>query len=102
MPRRPSPAAAPIENSDEILMLPSDPNMGVLVQIRDVPEEAHRVLKARAALKGRTLSDYLRAELVALAERPSPEELWERLEQRPVIPGSVATQVRAERDAREK
>jgi plasmid stability protein len=76
--------------------------MGVLVQIRDLPEAAHRTLKGRAAVQGRTLSDYLREELVTLAERPTPEEVWRRIDERPEVelaesPGEV---VRGERDAR--
>lgn len=59
--------------------------MGVLVQIREVPEEAHRTLKARAALAGVSLSEYLRAELVRAAHRPTPAELAERLADRPPV-----------------
>lgn len=46
-----------------------------MVQVKGVPEEVHRVLKARAALRGQTLSDYLRGEMERIAARPSPEEL---------------------------
>jgi antitoxin FitA len=53
--------------------------MGVLVQIRDLPEDVHRTLKARAAASGRSLSEYLRAILTAAAGRPTPEELSERI-----------------------
>ena len=53
--------------------------MSVLVQIRDVPDDVHRRLKARAALAGRSLSDYLREELARSAARPTPAELQERL-----------------------
>ena len=40
--------------------------MGVLVQVRDVPEDVHRALKARAAASGTSLSDYLRMEVIDL------------------------------------
>lgn len=46
-----------------------------MVQVKGVPDAVHRTLKARAALRGQTLSDYLRAEMERLAARPSPEEL---------------------------
>jgi antitoxin FitA len=46
-----------------------------MVQVKGVPEGVHRTLKARAALRGQTLSDYLRGEMERLAARPSPEEL---------------------------
>ena len=40
------------------------------IQIRNVPEEVHRVLRRRAADAGQSLSDYLLDELVRVAERP--------------------------------
>jgi plasmid stability protein len=52
------------------------------LQIRHVPEDVHRTLKARAALAGMSLSDYLLQELRQLAERPTLEELRQRLHQR--------------------
>jgi plasmid stability protein len=76
--------------------------MAVLIQIREVPAAAHRTLKARAATEGRTLSDYLRRELVRLAESPTPEEIWERIGARAPIElsESPAEAIRRERDAR--
>ena len=73
-----------------------------MIQIRNVPDELHRRLKARAALEGTSLSDYLRAQIQAVAERPTPAELKQRLESRSrVRPGeSAAAAIRAERDAR--
>ena len=56
--------------------------MGVLVQIRDVPEDVHRTLKARAAASGRSLSQYLREMLERSAARPSWDEVKARLEAR--------------------
>lgn len=59
--------------------------MARLVQIREVPEDVHRTLKARAAHAGRSLSEYLRAELALIAARPTPDEVRARLRaQRPV------------------
>lgn len=49
--------------------------MGVLVQIRDVPEGVHRQLKVRAAVAGVSLSEFLRAELERSLEAPTTEEL---------------------------
>jgi plasmid stability protein len=73
-----------------------------MIQIRNVPNELHRRLKARAALAGMTLSDYLLHEIRRVAERPSPEELRARLDQRSAITPSIspARAVRAERDSR--
>jgi plasmid stability protein len=53
--------------------------MGVLLQVRDVPEDVHRTLKARAAASGTSLSEYLRDLLARTASRPTPEELTERI-----------------------
>ncbi len=73
-----------------------------MIQVRNVPDGIHRTLKARAALAGMSLSDYLLAELRQIAERPTLDELRRRLEQRePVaLPMPAARAVRAERDAR--
>lgn len=56
--------------------------MAVLVQIRDVPEDVHRVLKSRAAGSGMSLSEYLRRVLAEAAEQPTLEELTARIEAR--------------------
>jgi plasmid stability protein len=73
-----------------------------MIQIRNVPDALHRTLKARAAMEGMSLSDYLLAELREIAERPTLKELKQRIERRaPVdLPLSAAAIVRAERDAR--
>ncbi len=65
--------------------------MGVMIQIRNVPETLHRELKSRAALVGMSLSDYLLTEMRQVAERPSMEQLRARLENRPDQPGAIAT-----------
>lgn len=77
-------------------------SMSVMVQIRNMPNELHRRLKARAALAGMTLSDYLLHEMRRVAERPSVEELRARLQGRSAVTPSVppARAVRAERDRR--
>ena len=63
-----SPAVAP---------KPIDP---VNVQIRNVPDAVHRRLKAKAALEGMSLSEYLLAELVRIADRKSNKEVWRELQ----------------------
>jgi plasmid stability protein len=71
-----------------------------MIQIRNVPDALHRRLKARAALAGMSLSDYLLSEIRAVAERPTIEELRARLEQRSRVTPSVssADAIRAGRD----
>ncbi len=51
--------------------------MSKMIQIRNVPEDLHRKLKARAALAGMTLSDYLLSEIEQVAEKPSLREWLE-------------------------
>jgi antitoxin FitA len=52
--------------------------MASMIQIRNVPDALHRDLKVRAARAGMTLSDFLLAELRALAVRPTMQEWLER------------------------
>lgn len=76
--------------------------MSTMVQIRNVPSNLHRQLKARAALEGMSLSDYLLREVRRAVERPTVEELKQRLSERAPIrlrtPPAAA--VRAERQSR--
>lgn len=76
--------------------------MATMVQVRNVPDDVHRRLKARAALAGMSLSEYLLAELRRSLERPTRSELLERLvtaKPERVKPAPAAA-VRAERDRR--
>jgi len=72
------------------------------LQIRSVPDELHRTLKARAALAGMSLSEYVLAELRRSATRPTREEILARIAARPPVRlrRSAADAVRDERDAR--
>jgi len=76
--------------------------MSRMIQVRNVPDSLHRILKSRAAQAGMSLSDYLLVELRKLAERPTMDELRTRLQQmEPVnLPVSAAEMVREERERR--
>jgi antitoxin FitA len=76
--------------------------MPVMVQIRNVPSDLHRELKARAALEGMSLSDYLLRELRQALDHPTLDEMRKRLSSRqPVRPRPAPTAaVRAERKSR--
>lgn len=50
-------------------------SMGVMLQIKDVPDDVHRALKARAALAGVSLTEYARGTLEQAARRPSRDQL---------------------------
>jgi plasmid stability protein len=52
------------------------------ITIRDVPDETHEELVSRAALSGHSLQEYVRAELIKLADRPDPEVLMTRIRER--------------------
>ncbi len=56
--------------------------MSIMIQVRNVPETLHRGLKARAAMAGMSLSDYLLGELDEIARRPTLAEFRERLHAR--------------------
>ena len=77
-------------------------HMSRMIQLRNVPDKLHRKLKARAALAGMSLSDFLLGEIRQSAERPPREELLERLAQRSSVNPSPppAQAVRAERERR--
>ena len=77
-------------------------SMSKMIQLRNVPDALHRQLKARAAMAGLSLSDFLVREARKIAEQPTPEEMAERLRQREPYRGKLSpTQVlREERDAR--
>jgi antitoxin FitA len=73
-----------------------------MIQIRNVPDHVHRQVKARAALAGTSLSDYLLREIERLVERPTREELLERLRSLPTFEPRepIAEAVAAEREGR--
>jgi hypothetical protein len=48
------------------------------VQIKDVPEETHAVLRRRAAEAHQSLQEYLRSRLIEEASRPTLDEVLDR------------------------
>jgi plasmid stability protein len=74
--------------------------MGRNIQIRDVPDEVHRVLASRAAAAGLSLTAYLRSELVRVAERPPVADVLARAGARHggASTGDIVAAVRAGRD----
>jgi plasmid stability protein len=56
--------------------------MSVLLQIRNVPEEARRVLKARAAAQGQSLNNYLLKLITREVARPTAGEVLDRAARR--------------------
>jgi len=76
--------------------------MSKMIQLRNVPDSLHRQLKARAALAGMALSDFLIREVRKIAEYPTPEEMRERLTLRDPYRGKLSPTdiLRGERDSR--
>lgn len=73
------------------------------IQVKDVPEDVHAVLRRRAGAAGQSLQEYLLARLVDDARTPTLEEVLGRVEHR--TGGRAALKeavraVRADRDAR--
>ena len=56
--------------------------MSVQITIRDVPKRVRDELASRAALQGKSMQEYLRAELERLASRPSVETWLEQVRKR--------------------
>lgn len=76
--------------------------MSKTIQLRNVPDDLHRILKSRAALAGKSLSDYLIAEIQRHAEYPTVQELRRRLQARTPVRPTVppAQMIRGERERR--
>lgn len=73
------------------------------VQIKDVPDETHAVLRQRAAAAHQSLQEYLRSRLIDEASRPTLDEVLNRASGR--AGGAVAlkeavTALRSERARR--
>jgi plasmid stability protein len=76
--------------------------MPKMIQIRNVPDALHRKVKARAAMAGMSLSDYLLAEMRRNAEVPTLAEFEELLKRRRPVSLELDTVriLREEREAR--
>lgn len=72
------------------------------VQIRSLAEPVHRKLKARAAERGMTISDYVKRLIDFDLAKPSWEEIERRVKALPPLklPQSSASMIRHERDSR--
>lgn len=62
--------------------------MPVSMTIREVPDDVRDELAARAARAGQSLQEYVRARLIEAARRPSPAELWDRVQHRLLATGT--------------
>ena len=76
--------------------------MSTMIQIRNVPDGIHRQIKARAALAGMSMSQFILRELRQSLERPTRAELLGRLAALPPIEldPPAAQLIREERERR--
>ena len=72
-----------------------------MIQIRNVPDDVHRTMKARAARAGMSLSDFLLRRIADEARLPSLEEWFERVAQLPPVE-NLENPAEAIRDERER
>lgn len=72
------------------------------IQIREIPEETHRALKARAAAEGISMSDYLKRLIERDLKRPDWASIRAQLATMEPIELSVSTAqiIREEREGR--
>lgn len=77
-------------------------SMSKMIQIRNVPDQLHRTLKARAASAGMSLSDYIKKELEKSAEQLTMKEWLERVSRhKPIRTDRTAAEIIRElRDSR--
>lgn len=75
--------------------------MSSMIQIRNVPDKLHRQLKARAALEGASMSQYILREIKKSLERPSMEEILARITSQPErkLSRTAADMVREDRSS---
>lgn len=75
-------------------------SMPKTIQIRNVPDEVHRELRARAAAAGTSLSEFALTQLVRVAEKPPVGEVLARARARHggVTTEEIVATVRAMRD----
>jgi antitoxin FitA len=77
------------------------------ILVRDLPENVHAELQRRAEQHGQSLQQFLATELTRIAERPSLEELLDRIDRHEdghvggrVSLRQAAADIRGERDRR--
>lgn len=76
--------------------------MPKMLQVRNVPDRVHRILRERAIRRGKTLSSYVLAELAQLASEPTLDEWLDEVHRQPPVRlrSKVSDLVRRERESR--
>jgi plasmid stability protein len=73
---------APVKHACKILACWHYEIIAIQINIRDVPEKVRDELAARAALQGKSMQEFLRAELERLAARPSIDAWLQQVRKR--------------------
>lgn len=75
--------------------------MAVAVTVRDVPQDVRDELAARAARKGQSLQEYLRARLIAEASKPAVDDALSEIRRYVSVSGAELSveRVLSDRDA---
>ncbi|XBQ15476.1 MAG: hypothetical protein ABL308_10980 [Oceanicaulis sp.] len=77
--------------------------MNKQIQIREVPDETHRALKARAASEGMSMSEYLKRMIERELQRPDWASIKRRraqMEPLDITSDEIVAMIREERDSR--
>ena len=76
--------------------------MSAMIQIRNVPTRLHRALKARAAMEGVSMSQFILREIKKTLDRPSQQEVLQRIADQGAtyLSRPAAEVLREERNAR--
>jgi len=77
--------------------------MTKMLQIRNVPDDTHRLLKARAAMAGMSMSHFVLREIERIVRRPSREDVLAAIRAAPPVtlteePAEIVRQARTERE----
>lgn len=77
--------------------------MSKMIQIRNVPDQIHRILKIRSVEEGLSLSDYLLKEVTGIAKRPTIKTVSESIRKKPPVKITETSfeAVREEREGRQ-
>lgn len=75
----------------------------ITIQIKNVPDSAHAVLRQRAAAAGQSLQEYMLTWIERATSRPTVDEVLARVDHRSggsLSPGDVVHQLHEEHDQR--
>ena len=67
------------------------PDVVATIQIRDIPEDAYETIRLRARAAGQSIQAYMRDQVIALASRPTKEEVVADIEAMLAEQGTAVT-----------